>query len=163
MAINNARLYREAQEAIAKKDEALTLLHAVLLDAGRSDHRRRRQRKNGLRNQVATDFWCSRPRLQELENYEGYFTALHPDGRVFQNEEWPLSRALRTGEVRVGEELEIVKLNGQRSFVRANSAPVRDRVGNIIAAAVAFEDVTKRRLADRALRESEENSVAWPK
>src|SRR6185369_4571884 len=54
-----------------------------------------------------------------------------------------------------GEELEVARLNGKRSFLRTNSAPIRDRDGNIIAAAVAFEDVTHRLLADRALRESE--------
>jgi PAS domain S-box-containing protein len=158
VAIDNARLYREAQEAIAKKDEALTLLHAVLQQMPAGVVIAEAPGGNViLRNQVATEFGCGKSALShELETSGDHFQALQPDGRLFDNEEWPLVRALQTGEVRVGEEFEIVKVSGERRFVRTNSAPIRDRDGKIIAAAIAFEDVTKRRLADRALRESEE-------
>jgi PAS domain S-box-containing protein len=156
VAIDNARLYREAQEAIGEKDRALALLQAVLqqMPAGVIIA----EAPTGeiiVRNQFATDVWRGRSCDKDTEKGT-YFTALHSDGRVLKDDEWPLVRALRTGEVRVGEEFEIVKLNGERRFVRTNSGPIRDHDGNIIAAAVAFEDITQRRLADRALRESEE-------
>ena len=157
VAIDNARLYREAQEAIEKKDQALALLHAVLqqMPAG-VVIAEAPSGKVLLRNQFAMDFWCGKsPVSEHLDMSGGYFTALHPDGSIFKDEDWPLSRALRTGASRVGEEFEVVKLNGEHCFLRTNSAPIRDREGKIIAAAVAFEDVTNRLLADRALRESE--------
>ncbi len=157
MAIDNARLYREAQEAMREKDEAIALLHAslqqmpagVILAEAPSG-------KILLRNRVATEFWRSKDQLPaDVQNYDGYFQAFHPDGRPLRNEEWPLVRSLG-GEVVVGEEFEVVRMDGDRKFVRTNSAPIRDRDGKIIAAAVAFEDVSERLLSERALRESEE-------
>ena len=91
-----------------------------------------------------------------MQDSNGYFRAFHPDGRPFQADEWPLIRALKKGEGRVGEEIEVVKLNGQHRFLRINSAPIRGRDESIIAAVAAFEDVTERRASDRALRESEQ-------
>src|SRR6185312_16271693 len=108
VAIDNARLYREAQEAIEKKDQALALLHAVLqqMPAG-VVIAEAPSGKVLLRNQFAMDFWCGKsPVSEHLDMSGGYFTALHPDGSIFKDEDWPLSRALRTGASRVGEEFE---------------------------------------------------------
>jgi PAS domain S-box-containing protein len=158
IAIDNARLYSEAQKAVAEKDRALALLQSVLqqMPAGVVVA----EGANGdivLRNRVATEFWRSDvARSENMQDSNGYFRAFHPDGRPFEKDEWPLLRALNQGETRVGEEIEVVKLNGERRFLRINSAPIRNRDGAIIAAAAAFEDVTERRTSDRALRESEQ-------
>jgi PAS domain S-box-containing protein len=158
IAIDNARLYREAQEAVQEKDEALALLHAVLqqmpagvIIAGAPDG------NIMLRNQVATEFWINKQSLQAQAQHEGLTTEFAFTTKCMIGPgDLPLHRALQSGETRVGEEIELAKPDGGRCFIRVNSGPIRDREGKIVAAAVAFEDVTQQRFADRALRESEE-------
>jgi PAS domain S-box-containing protein len=158
VAIDNARLYSDAQKAIAEKERALALLQAVLqqMPAGVVVA----EAPSGailLRNQVATDFWREQSPLPDnVEEYGDRFRAIDAHGHTFNMADWPIVRAMRTGEIRVGEEFEVMKIGGKARFLRANSGPIRDRDGNIIAAAVAFEDITERRSADRALRESEQ-------
>ena len=81
-------------------------------------------------------------RLEEAE-----FVAWHADGRPYVREDWPLSRSLERGEVVHGEEMTYVRRDGSRRVIEANSAPILDRAGRIVAAVVVVQDVTERRLA----------------
>ena len=81
-------------------------------------------------------------RLEEAE-----FVAWHADGRPYVREDWPLSRSLERGEVVHGEEMTYVRRDGSRRVIEANSAPILDQAGRIVAAVVVVQDVTGRRLA----------------
>lgn len=79
-----------------------------------------------------------------------------PDGQtVMPMEELPLVRALK-GETVHDVELVQVNTDGRRLPLLCNAAPIRDTAGQIIAAVVAWRDITERRLAEDALRRSEE-------
>jgi PAS domain S-box-containing protein len=78
-----------------------------------------------------------------------------PDGSSEGRAEWPLQRALRSGESITGDELEVVRGDGTRALLRCNAAPLRDRQGATVAAIAVFEDVTEEKRAERALLESE--------
>src|SRR5437667_408346 len=80
------------------------------------------------------------PALERYEEYRGF----HPDGRPYRAEEWPLARAIRSGEVVAGEEIDVVRGDGVRATLFTSAAPIRDRDGRIIAGAVTFYDVTER-------------------
>jgi formate hydrogenlyase transcriptional activator len=68
-----------------------------------------------------------------------------------------LARAVLNGEVVKDEEFEHVLSDGDRRYIVANSAPVRDDRGEIIAGVVALQDVTELREAQqRLLLKSEE-------
>jgi PAS domain S-box-containing protein len=75
------------------------------------------------------------------------FAAWHADGRPYSREEWPLARSLAHGEEVRGEEMEFARADGTRGVIEANSAPIRDARGRIVAAVVVVQDVTERRLA----------------
>src|SRR3989442_9909279 len=81
------------------------------------------------------------PALERYEEYRGF----HPDGRPYRAEEWPLARAIRTGEVVAGEEIDVVRGDGVRTTLLTSAAPIRDRDGRIIAGAVTFYDLTERK------------------
>ena len=83
----------------------------------------------------------------------GRQTGLHPDGRPYEKNEWPLARAVLTGETVSGEEIELVRADGSRVFLTMNAAPIRDSSGNVIAAVTAFQDVTHRRRVEQHLRQ----------
>jgi PAS domain S-box-containing protein len=83
--------------------------------------------------------------------YPGY----QKDGRPYAPEQWPLARSLRSGEVVQGEEIELRDGSNRRSLL-FSSAPIRDRLGQIIAAVVTFVDVTTLRRAEAAARTAAE-------
>ncbi|WP_170263405.1 HWE histidine kinase domain-containing protein [Blastochloris sulfoviridis] len=70
---------------------------------------------------------------------------LHPDGRRLAPEEWPLARVLGSGEGAPEQEIRVLRGDGSRGIIAVNSAPVRDRSGALVAAVVAFYDITARK------------------
>jgi two-component system, chemotaxis family, CheB/CheR fusion protein len=80
---------------------------------------------------------------------------VHPNGRTFQPHEWPLARALASGEIVLDEEIEFTRSDGSRCVLSMNASPVRNTDGQMVAAVGAFWDITSRKRAETALRESE--------
>jgi serine phosphatase RsbU (regulator of sigma subunit) len=78
---------------------------------------------------------------------EADFDAWHADGRPYARKDWPLARSLARGEIVRGEEMEFSGVDGGRRVLEANSAPIRDGAGTIVAAVVVVQDVTARRQA----------------
>src|SRR5262249_226119 len=64
----------------------------------------------------------------------------------------PLARALR-GESTVEQELTVVYRGEQRGMISTSAAPVHDPEGKLVAAVVAFSDITERRAAEAQRRE----------
>lgn len=82
------------------------------------------------------------------------FRGSHPDGRPYTPEEWPAARSLKTGEVVVDEEMDIVTFGGESRAISVSSAPIVDDVdGRRLGAVVVFSDTTDRRAAE-GLREA---------
>jgi signal transduction histidine kinase/CheY-like chemotaxis protein len=85
------------------------------------------------------------------------------DGQPVEFNELPLLRSLREGVEIIGEELEIVFVNGRRLMILASAAPIRQRDGKIVGAVSGFADITTaKRLEqelDRRRREAEEASI----
>ena len=69
----------------------------------------------------------------------------HPDGRRLAPEEWPLARVLGSGESAPEQEIRVLRGDGSRGTIAVNSAPVRNRSGALVAAVVAFYDITARK------------------
>jgi serine phosphatase RsbU (regulator of sigma subunit)/anti-sigma regulatory factor (Ser/Thr protein kinase)/PAS domain-containing protein len=82
-------------------------------------------------------------------SYRGF----HPeDRRPYAPEEWPLARSVATGEIVDREVIDVVRGDGTHGTIEASSCPIHDDDGEIVAAVVAFADVTERTRAERALR-----------
>jgi hypothetical protein len=75
----------------------------------------------------------------------------HPDGRRYEAGEWPLARAIRTGEEVSCEEIEILRGDGTRGWFSVSAAPIRDAEGRVTAGVVVFQDVTERRQGEQEL------------
>jgi PAS domain S-box-containing protein len=94
----------------------------------------------------------------------------HDDGKEYAALEWPLARTVMTKESIRGEEIQIRRGDGTDGFVRMSSSPVVDAEGRIVAAVATVIDVTEQRIAERAVRASDErfrfvaratNDVIW--
>jgi PAS domain S-box-containing protein len=89
-----------------------------------------------------------------LDSPDGSFRA---DSRPNEPKQWLLARAVLNGEAVKDEEFEHVLSDGERRHIVANSAPVRNDRGEIIAGVVALQDVTElRETQQRLLLKSEE-------
>ncbi|HXE57410.1 MAG TPA: PAS domain S-box protein, partial [Gemmatimonadales bacterium] len=89
--------------------------------------------------------------IAEYDTYRGF----HPDGRPYQPHEWPLARTVTTGEVVEQEEIRIQRGDDSFGWVGVSSVPIHDAAGRVIAGVVTFADITERKQAEAALRESE--------
>ncbi|HEY8517062.1 MAG TPA: ATP-binding protein [Candidatus Binatia bacterium] len=107
-----------------------------------------------LHNQQLTRLFGAPPAPPGAALGAGGPRALHPDGRPYAAEEYPLVRALR-GDTVDAEEIEYERSDGRRVIVRVSAASVRDEAGRLLAAVVAYYDVTDLRRAERRLRASE--------
>lgn len=82
----------------------------------------------------------------DLEDFTDYrhYTHLHPDGTLYQPEEYPLMRALLKGEVVIEEEMLYEGRDGKLIHIAANAAPIRDAQGHMLAGVLTFHDITER-------------------
>ncbi len=91
-------------------------------------------------------------------DYRDYaqYGGLREDGSTYRAEEYPLVRALISGEVIKGEEMRYRRGDGTETFISVDSAPINDSEGRRVLAVATFIDIAERKQAEEALRESEE-------
>jgi len=92
---------------------------------------------------------------KSVEEY-GQWIGFHADGRRYEPHEWPIARAIRRGEIVLGEEIRIRRFDGLEATVSFNAGPIRNTAGEIVAGVVAFTDITDVRRSHAALREQEQ-------
>ncbi len=86
-----------------------------------------------------------------LESY-GRWRVHHPDGTPAQPHEYPIARAIATGETTKGEEYLYRRGDGTMAWMRFAAAPVRDDDGSIVAGVVAIVDIDQEKQAEEHQR-----------
>lgn len=82
--------------------------------------------------------------------------AVHEDGSPFPGETHPSSVTLRTGQAMSDVVMGVHKPSGELAWININSEPVvRSGENRPFAAVVSFADITDRKLAEQAVKESE--------
>ncbi len=106
-----------------------------------------------LSNKQAQAIWNET--IAEEHNLEEYrlFQGVHPDGRPYQPQEFPMSRAIAFGETVMDEEIEIPLTNGHSQILCLSAKPVKNLAGRIVAGVVMFYDISDRKLAERQREE----------
>ncbi len=91
--------------------------------------------------------------LLQAKTYQDYikYNAIHEDGQPYQPQEYPLARALLSGEVVKAEEMRYRRGDGTFTLLSVSAAPILDRDGQIIATVSAFEDMSERKQAEQKL------------
>jgi signal transduction histidine kinase/GAF domain-containing protein len=94
-----------------------------------------------------------RPFLAEGIAGGGDYVGHRPDGSRYRPQDWPLARAIATGEVVVNEMVVIERGDGTRAWTSVSAAPIRDERGEIVAGVAVLSDVNEeveaRREAER--------------
>ncbi|MFD1787017.1 PAS domain S-box protein [Sphingomonas floccifaciens] len=84
------------------------------------------------------------------------FHGRYPDGRMLSLDDWPMTRALKKGEVVVAERIDMQRSDdGTYRRFAISAAPVHDNKGNITGAIAAAEDLTELLDAEEAAGETE--------
>jgi PAS domain S-box-containing protein len=96
--------------------------------------------------------------LPSSDDYEGFaqFSASHSDGSPYKPEEHPIARSLISGEIVKSEEMRYRRGDGTETFLSVDAAPINDPEGRRVLAVTTFIDIEERKLAEEAIRESEE-------
>ena len=103
-------------------------------------------------NQVAAIWRRPLIHVSKVEDY-AKLKGFHPDGRRYRAEDWPIARAVRTGETVIGEQIAFERGDDTRGVMKITAGPIHDADGRIVAAVAAIEDVTEMKVtSDRLLR-----------
>ncbi|HET9100753.1 MAG TPA: PAS domain S-box protein [Acidobacteriaceae bacterium] len=84
------------------------------------------------------------------------WVAFHPDGRPVEPEEYPLPRAMRSGQPVAPEDLLYQRGDGAIAWISVAAAPVFDEKGHVSGAVVAISDIDQQKRTDYNLHRSDE-------
>ena len=107
-------------------------------------------------NKRAVELWGREPRPGDpAQRYCGSLRLYSPDGTLVPHQESKMAEVLRTGIEARDLEVVIERPDGSRITVLVNIVPLRNGDGELIGAMNCFQDITDRKRAEEALRESE--------
>jgi len=145
LALDSVALHRRAQESLAQLQAVLAQLPLGVVIAEAAGGRVM------IANAEVERIWQRSVEAGRLLSDYAAFGRTREDGSTIAGEQWPLARALREGEVVIGERHDFRRADGRRRTMEINAAPVRDEAGAIVAGVSIFSDVTDRRRAEERL------------
>ncbi|MFN8556325.1 MAG: EAL domain-containing protein [Dehalococcoidia bacterium] len=161
LAIDNARLYEEARQALMARDEALAeaererdQLRQILavMPTGVTIFDR-----NGDVTTVNDAGAALLPRgTHGIREFSRIYHPRRPNGETFAPASTPVGRTLAAGEVVRGEPVVLRHPDSQSDItLLVNSAPLRDAGGEISGAMIVYQDITRLQAVETALRQTE--------
>jgi PAS domain S-box-containing protein len=89
---------------------------------------------------------------RDLQERAKHIVLFRPDGRASEPEDRPLIRSIRDGEEVRDEEFIYPLADGKRLWYRANSSPIYDEEGRIVAGILVAQDITEQKRVEERLR-----------
>lgn len=92
---------------------------------------------------------------QSIEDYKEWQLFDPHTNELYSLEQMPMVRTLLNGEIVEGLEMKMLRGDGSWGYAMVNTAPIHNPEGQIELGVAAFVDITERRQAEEALRQSE--------
>jgi PAS domain S-box-containing protein len=137
VAIENAKLYA----VLLSHEERLRFVIDQLPEAVvlvETDPERVTMANQQVSNLLGWDMELPLPLAEFLRRNPRY----GPDGRQLADDEMPVVRSLRHGEIVAHSEIAMARPDGSQLTLLVNSAPLRQPDGTIVAATIVFQDIT---------------------
>lgn len=168
LAVDNARLYQEAQEEIAERkriehelresEERLSRIVETNADGiVMVDREGRITFANAAAEKI---FGLGRDGITARTYDDPRWKITTADGGYFPEEGLPFARVLRTGESVYGVELALERPDESRATLAVNGAPLRDAEGDVTGMVASFGDITERKRSEEELRRRDAISEA---
>src|SRR5215472_7733277 len=107
-------------------------------------------------NKRAVELWGQELPLGEpAARYSDDLRRYRPDGAPLHFDSSPVAQAISGGAPVMGAELVIEQPDGARVPVLMNVQPIKDHTGRVEGAVCSFQELTERKRAEEALRESQ--------
>jgi PAS domain S-box-containing protein len=100
--------------------------------------------------------WDDELPSQAMDELSRTLNVLRPDGQAYPVDDWPIIRALRSGERIQNDIMKIRSATGELQWLSINAAPIRDANGEITGSVASSVDITE---LERARRVNEENEA----
>jgi len=112
------------------------------------------QRINGITEEQHYGLGISHGKLVNPEKLT--WQMLYPDGSPWKVQSAPLPVAMSQGKVTKNAEMIVRRADGTECTILCNAAPIYNEHGEIMGGVVVYPDITARKKAKQALKESEE-------
>lgn len=102
------------------------------------------------KNEQADRIWAgAAPLLQHIEEYPEYTAWYVDSGQLLRPEDYPVAKALQTGEVVEPVELQIRRFDGTEGTILVSAAPILDTGGQVTGAVGINVDITERKILEQ--------------
>lgn len=105
-----------------------------------------------MANPASQEIWGG-ARYVGVAQYEEFHAWTAETHLRMQRQEWPLARAVATGQASLGEILDIETFDGSRKTIQHSAVPVRDSNRQIVAFIAVTQDITEARHSEAQVRE----------
>jgi PAS domain S-box-containing protein len=156
--ITEQKRIEEAQKELARlldldRARLSTILNHLPVGVWISDQEGRLVGKNAKADRI----WAGNaPLLETINEYQQYQAWDARTGLPLQAEDYPMALALQTGRSVEPLELNIRRFDGTEGTVLVSAAPIKNDEGRLTGVVAVNVDITDRRQAEQALRDSEE-------
>ncbi|MBI0583673.1 MAG: PAS domain S-box protein [Methanomassiliicoccus sp.] len=115
-----------------------------------------------LSNDLVDSIWGGKvPSITSLSDYRILKGWWADNGMTVRPDDWPIIRAIRKGEVPVGEVIDIQRLDGTRGTILSSASPIRDASGKIIGGVSVVQDITRQRKLEHDAIEAKEHAELY--